>query len=176
MSKKHRSSIDSSKKPAKIKKRGSQKATLEWVRFVLAAVIVIGGAFWISGSKGSQTAEPRISDEANSVAGTGSTAVVSPAEVYNKIQQGAFILDVRTQIEYDQYHIANSTLIPLTELKERVSELPHDRDIVVVCRSGNRSKQALSVLQQAGILQAESMAGGLNAWKKAGYPLEGADP
>ena len=66
---------------------------------------------------------------------------ISVAQAYQKFQQGAFILDVRSQAEWDQMHIVKSTLIPLDELKNRLSELPRDQDIVVICRSGHRSKE-----------------------------------
>ena len=54
---------------------------------------------------------------------TGNTHI-SVALAYQKYQQGAFFLDVRSQEEWDQIHIASSTLIPLDELQNRLSELP----------------------------------------------------
>jgi len=73
-------------------------------------------------------------------------------------------------------HIANSTLIPLDQLQNRITELPRDRDIVVVCRTGKRSQTGMNTLQDAGFTRAVSMTGGLTAWKAAGYPLEGNSP
>jgi rhodanese-related sulfurtransferase len=101
---------------------------------------------------------------------------ISVAQAYQKYQQGAFFLDVRSQEEWDQVHIANSTLIPLDELKNRLSELPNDRDIVVVCLSGHRSEEGVTILRNAGFSRASCMTDGLTAWKAAGYPLEGSNP
>jgi rhodanese-related sulfurtransferase len=67
-------------------------------------------------------------------------------------------------------------LIPLDQLKDRLDELPKDQDIVVVCRSGRRSKIGASILQEAGFTRVESMSGGLNEWAAANYPLEGNAP
>jgi rhodanese-related sulfurtransferase len=97
---------------------------------------------------------------------------ISPAQAYQKYQQGAFFLDVRSQEEFDQAHIANSAIIPLDELPNRLGELPRNRDIVVVCLSGHRSEEGMTILQQAGFSRAACMTGGLAAWQAAGYPLE----
>ena len=99
-------------------------------------------------------------------------AEVSAAQAYQKYQAGAFFLDVRTQAEWDQGHISKSVLIPLDELPNRLSEVPKDRDVVVVCRSGTRSKEGAAILRQAGYTRVTCMTGGLQAWAAAGYPVE----
>ncbi len=93
-------------------------------------------------------------------------------KAYEMYQQGAFVLDVREQSEWDEYHAPNTTLIPLGDLAARVNELPKDKQIVVVCRSGNRSQEGRDILKQAGFSRVTSMAGGLNAWRDKGYPIE----
>ena len=101
---------------------------------------------------------------------------ITPAQAYAKLQQGAFILDVRSQDEWDQFHIANSTLIPLVQLQNRLSELPTNHDIVVVCLSGHRSQSGVTILQQAGFTHVFCLSGGLQAWTAAGYPFQGNAP
>jgi rhodanese-related sulfurtransferase len=102
----------------------------------------------------------------------GLPATVSVDEAYSMYQDGAFVLDVREVSEWDEYHASGTTLIPLGELASRVDELPRDRPIVVVCRSGNRSRQGRDILLAAGFTQVTSMDGGLNAWRTRGYPIE----
>lgn len=97
---------------------------------------------------------------------------ISVSEAYSKYQSGVFVLDVRTQEEWNDYHAPNTTLIPLDQLAARVNELPKDREIVVVCRSGNRSQQGRDILLNAGFTQVTSMKGGLNEWRASGYPIE----
>jgi rhodanese-related sulfurtransferase len=97
---------------------------------------------------------------------------ISVGEAYNMYQNGAFVLDVRTQEEWNEYHAPNTTLIPLEQLDSRLSEVPRDRQIVVVCRSGNRSQQGRDILLNAGFEQVTSMTGGLNEWRDSGYPIE----
>jgi rhodanese-related sulfurtransferase len=91
-------------------------------------------------------------------------------EAHAKRDSGAFILDVRQPEEWNEFHVPDSTLIPLGELVARAAELPKDQEIVIVCRSGNRSAQARDILLDAGFTRVTSMAGGLNQWKAAGYP------
>ena len=99
-------------------------------------------------------------------------AEISVSEAYNKYQNSAFVLDVRTQEEWDDFHAPNTTLIPLDQLSSRLNEIPHDKEIVVVCRSGNRSQQGRDILLNAGFAQVTSMQGGLNEWRASGYPVE----
>lgn len=97
---------------------------------------------------------------------------ITVSEAYTKYQNGAYVLDVRTQEEWNDFHAPNTTLIPLDQLPSRLNEIPHDREIVVVCRSGNRSQQGRDILLNAGFQQVTSMQGGLNEWRASGYPVE----
>jgi rhodanese-related sulfurtransferase len=62
------------------------------------------------------------------------------------------------------------TLIPLGQLESRVSELPKDQPIVVVCRSGNRSQAGRDILLNAGFENVTSMASGMLQWRSMGLP------
>lgn len=100
----------------------------------------------------------------------GVPAEIDVAAGYGRYQAGAFVLDVRTPEEWNDFHVEGSTLIPLNELAVRVNEVPRDREILVVCRSGNRSQEGRDILKAAGFINVTSMAGGLNQWRSAGYP------
>lgn len=82
-----------------------------------------------------------------------------------------FLLDVREDWEYAAGHIPGTTLIPLGQLQSRLAELPTDKTIVAVCRSGNRSGQATQLLQQSGFT-VHNMQGGMNAWEQARLSVE----
>ena len=107
---------------------------------------------------------------------TAPSVEISPAQAYAKFQKGAFFLDVRSQEEWNRFHIQGSTLIPLDQLPHRLSEVPKDKEVVVVCLSGHRSQSGTTILQQAGYSNVFCLSGGLTAWKAAGYPLEGEAP
>ncbi len=97
---------------------------------------------------------------------------VSVTEAAGLREAGAFMLDVREPYEWDEYHIPGAVLVPLGELENRLSELPQDQEIVVVCRSGNRSAVGRDILLAAGFQDVTSMAGGMNRWKAAGFDVE----
>ena len=82
-----------------------------------------------------------------------------------------FLLDVRQPEEYRDGHIAGATLIPLGELGRRMQELPRDRQIVCVCRSGNRSHTATRYLVSAGY-DAVNLRGGMIDWVNKGFAIK----
>ena len=108
----------------------------------------------------------------NTPATSALASTVSVSDAYDLYQKGAFVLDVRTQEEWNEFHAPNTTLIPLDQLASRLNEVPRDRQVVVVCRSGNRSQQGRDILLNAGFEQVTSMVGGLNEWRASGYPIE----
>ncbi|MDR6884207.1 rhodanese-like domain-containing protein [Bacillus sp. 3255] len=73
-------------------------------------------------------------------------------------------VDVREQDEYDAGHIPKITHIPLSQFAERVSELDKDKELVMVCRSGNRSAQTCNYLHSLGYLKVKNLFGGMNNW------------
>ena len=99
-------------------------------------------------------------------------AEITVEEAYQLVEDGAFLLDVRTPEEWDDFHAPQATLIPLDELESRVNEVPTNQDVVVICRSGNRSQVGRDILLNAGHPSATSVDGGMNAWRSAGYPTE----
>lgn len=98
---------------------------------------------------------------------------VTPNEVASRLKHDPappYLLDVREQEEWDEAHIEEATLIPLGELHARLSELPAEREIVCLCRSGKRSAMATQALEQAGY-QVRNMKGGMLEWLRQGHPV-----
>jgi rhodanese-related sulfurtransferase len=80
--------------------------------------------------------------------------------------KGITLLDVSTGKEYQQGHIPGSLHIPLEEIGSRAKKLKKDKDIVVYCRSGNRSIWAIKRLMGMGFKNLSNLRGGYNAWKR----------
>lgn len=137
--------------------KGADRVRISWLPLVAFGVVLLAAAAFILLQ--SRAASARI-------------AQVAPAQAYEKLQAGAFFLDVRTQAEYADAHIADSVLIPLDELADRLDEVPRDREVVVICRSGARSREGAAILQKAGFTRISCLDGGVLAWNKAGYALE----
>ncbi len=89
-------------------------------------------------------------------------------------QNAVQIVDVRHPHEWRAGRIAGAMHIPLDELEHRVGEIDRSRPVVAVCRSGNRSIQAMELLRDNG-LEAYSLDGGLAEWAASGLPLIAED-
>ena len=96
---------------------------------------------------------------------------IDPATAHAIVEEdGAVLLDVRNPDEWDAAHVPTAVLIPLGDLADRYTELPADRRIAIICRSGARSARATEALVGAGY-DAVNVAGGMIAWTAAGLPV-----
>lgn len=91
---------------------------------------------------------------------------VGVEELKKELDQGRdlYILDVRNLEEYQICRLPDSKLIPLGDLLNRIHELDSARDIVVHCKSGMRSAQAIEILREAGFRKLRNLKGGIAAW------------
>jgi hydroxyacylglutathione hydrolase len=80
-----------------------------------------------------------------------------------------FLLDVRKNVDWPKMHIEGAYHIFVGELKERLSELPRDKSIVIYCDVGYKTSLAVSVLEKHGFNNLTNVLGGITAWVKAGY-------
>ncbi len=85
--------------------------------------------------------------------------------------QAALLLDVRDYHEWMSGHAPAAVLAPMEQLPSRLAELPTDRRILCICRSGNRSGRVVAWLRSQGY-DAVNVSGGMRAWAAAGLPLE----
>ena len=102
------------------------------------------------------------------------TNSISPQSAHTKINEGALLLDVRDYPEWRNSHVAGATLIPLAELQRNPRRGALGDEVLVLCQSGARAKQAAQLLGENGVNVAV-IEGGLNAWQKAGLPSQKAD-
>ena len=99
------------------------------------------------------------------------TAEVLPVEARQRQGAGAVLIDVREPEEWRGGHAPGAKLISLGQLAGKLPSLPRDREILFICRSGNRSGRATAAARAAG-LNASNVAGGMNAWVQAKLPIE----
>ncbi len=71
-------------------------------------------------------------------------------DLKNVISEGAFLVDVRTPMEFAEGHVKGSVNIPLHNVASQLTKFKNKKNIVVFCRSGGRSSQAKSILEQNG--------------------------
>ena len=83
-----------------------------------------------------------------------------------------FVVDVRSEKEWQSGHLACSHNIPLTHLRARMAEVPQDRPVVVHCEGGYRSAIGTSLLAEAGRTNVSDLVGGIKAWIASKLPTE----
>lgn len=92
---------------------------------------------------------------------------ITATELKQKMDDGADIqlIDVRQPDEYDFARIEGAKLIPLGEIMRRMDELDETKEIIIQCKSGGRSGQAIMALQRAGFTgDLKNLKGGITAW------------
>jgi rhodanese-related sulfurtransferase len=86
------------------------------------------------------------------------------------------LLDVRDPAEFVEVRVEGAVLMPLPRIMVRFRELPTDRPIHVICRSGDRSALVTRFLIASGYRDVANVAGGMIAWLRAGYPARSGPP
>jgi rhodanese-related sulfurtransferase len=99
------------------------------------------------------------------------TREVSREEARKLLDEGAQLVDVRADHEWETGRIAGAEHVPLPELPQRVDNLDKDRPVVVYCRGGNRSSMATAALAEAGF-DAVKLSEGIVGWSEEELPLE----
>ncbi|MCX6049217.1 MAG: rhodanese-like domain-containing protein [Chloroflexi bacterium] len=89
---------------------------------------------------------------------------------FKQAKQVHILLDVRTPEEFVAEHLAGAVNIPVQNLSQRLQDVPTDRPVVLMCRSGNRTKMAAQILAQAGYTNVYDL-GGLMQWKATGLSV-----
>jgi rhodanese-related sulfurtransferase len=87
----------------------------------------------------------------------------------------AVLLDVREDDEWVAGHAPGALHVPMMAVPMRADEIPTDRDVVVVCRMGQRSAQVVRYLQQQGWERIANLDGGMADWEAAGRPMVSED-
>ena len=99
---------------------------------------------------------------------------VSPTEAVRLMNQGAVLVDVRSQAEFDSGHILDARHVPQDQVAQAAeSTLKRCKDKVVImsCESGMRSSAAARVLQAQGFTNVVNLRGGVQAWRAENLPL-----
>ncbi len=99
---------------------------------------------------------------------------ISPEQAKEMIgkDKDVYILDVRTEKEYDKVHLKGANLIPIQELNENIQKIPKDKKVIIHCAKGKRSEKAYDILKDKGLKELYHLEGGIRKWQEKGYPVE----
>lgn len=148
---------------------------------VLATFLLVGVFWYTSADKVvDEVTAHEVAEHADNLA----AYEVSPAAVVQRVQanEGAILLDVRTLEEYKTLHLENALLLPVQELSAEtladigLGETAKDKEIIIYCRSGARSKTAYDIMKSLGYTNIVSVAGGMVHWEEDGYSLTETGP
>jgi len=100
---------------------------------------------------------------------------ICPTTTMGKVNNGALIVDVRKAEEVANvtFNVPNYINIPINELEARLDELPKDKEIVMVCLSGERSLKTTYYLMNNGFKTVYNLDGGIIKWASKNYPTKG---
>ncbi|MDZ5472277.1 rhodanese-like domain-containing protein [Bacillus sp. 31A1R] len=119
------------------------------VTYIPLVILLAWGAYYFLGNQSIQT--------------------ISTIELAEKLEQEAnsknvVFIDVREPSEYEEGHIKGMINVPLSTLSTNTEMLPKDSQIVIICRSGNRSMQAAKILEELGYNNIVNVDGGIMSW------------
>lgn len=89
---------------------------------------------------------------------------VSESQARRLSEEPPLFLDVRENFELEIAHLSPDLHIPMTQLAERWQDIPRDKPIVAYCHHGKRSLNVTDFLRERGLIQVQSMIGGIDAW------------
>lgn len=95
---------------------------------------------------------------------------VDEAKALLEANPSIVIVDVRTLEEYAGGHLEGALLLPVSELESRLDELSTEDELLIYCRTGNRSQSAMTILETQGYTKLYHLTDGITAWIQAGYP------
>lgn len=143
---------------------------MKGVWFIVVAAALVLSAYVTTVVAADKTATDLVNEAKQKV------CEISVADAKAKIDSGAslIILDVREPSEFKKGHVPKATNIPRGLLEFKVTKAIPNKDakILAYCKTGGRSCLACSTLLEMGYKNVESIAGGWQAWLKAGYPVE----
>ena len=90
--------------------------------------------------------------------------------------EAPLLVDVREPWEFAEVRAEDVVLLPTSTLPPRLAELPQDRELLFICRSGGRSGQAVAYLRSQGRQDVWNVEGGMLAWERAGLPVKTGPP
>lgn len=100
---------------------------------------------------------------------------ICPTTAQDRVKEGALLVDVRERDEVAAlaYDVPNLINIPLSEFEERYNEVPKDKEVIMVCKSGGRSLRAAGFLVNHGYTNVVNMEKGIARWVEKGFPTKG---
>ncbi len=105
----------------------------------------------------------------------GSVSSISPRDAWDRVTTSkgdAVLIDVREVGEFSRGHAKGARNVPLSQFNRRFKEIPTNKDVLLICQSGNRSMQAANMLKAQGYERVTNVSGGTGVWRMSQLPME----
>tara|TARA_Y100001958_G_scaffold150875_1_gene135183 strand:+ start:2067 stop:2933 length:867 start_codon:yes stop_codon:yes gene_type:complete len=157
-------------------------------KLIFGALLIVVLAFgvWFTSSQNQSTEAQQLTTTSEDHHGEEEVTnyEIYPSDVADKItaQEDIILLDVRTPEEYEAVHLENALLLPVQELSQQslsaigLGEGMKDKEIILYCRSGARSKTAYDIMSSLGYTNIKSVGGGMIHWEEDNYPFTESGP
>jgi rhodanese-related sulfurtransferase len=124
-------------------------------------------------TEATENIEGTVADAAAAISGISTISVDAAAAITDNPPDDLVVLDVRTPEEFAEGHLEGAVLVDFyaADFADQLAALDTDVPYLVYCRSGNRSGQALGMMEQLGFASAVDVDGGIVAWADAGLPV-----
>jgi rhodanese-related sulfurtransferase len=109
----------------------------------------------------------------------GALPTIDVTEAERRLREGPgrpVLLDVREPAEFETVRAPGAFLVPMSAFQTRIGEIPADRPVMVVCHLGGRSAAVAGFLIRSGRSDVVNVAGGMDAWERAGLPVSHGAP
>jgi rhodanese-related sulfurtransferase len=143
------------------------------LRCIQTTILSVSTGLFLAAATNITVIERTYADEANT-----KTQIkiknISPKQAKELLEKekDVYILDVRTEKEYDEVHLKGAHLIPVQELEENIQKIPKDKKVIIHCAKGKRSEKAYDILKDKGLKELYHLEGGIRKWQEEGYPVE----
>lgn len=100
---------------------------------------------------------------------------ITASDAFAMTKKGALFVDVREEgeIERKAFDVPDIMVVPLSRFESGFGEIPKNRRVIVVCRSGNRSETAAALLMNRGYRNVSNLQQGIIGWEREGFPIKG---
>jgi len=141
------------------------------IKVNLVGLLLLSALVMVTACGGAETSAPAVVIDESAPLDLGDEIDVHTVASV-KDREDVYLLDVREPWEYEEAHIPGVTLLPMGNVPDNLDQIPTDKQVIVTCRTGNRSGQIAAYLRQNGFDNISNMSGGIVDWQAAGYPVE----
>jgi hydroxyacylglutathione hydrolase len=141
----------------------SKSKMMLFAAIMILTVAIAAGCTGTGTKPASDASTPKATSPSNTEASSVEVPIAKALTLWQ--DKKAVVIDVRTPAEYQEGHIPGVANIPLDQLEARIGEIPKDKQVLLICRSGKRSGQGTALLRSKNMSNVYNITEGMNGWQ-----------